>query len=912
MGNISASIELYDRISAPLQSMINSMNMVISQMYTMQNAMGADIDTSSIDSARDSIAQAGAAIHLLRDNARPIDIPVEVGHVETPNIGSIPPVEVPVRMGNLEAPPTPDIPPVEVPVEWQVPQTVEIFTNTGIDRFKNEVQSADQMVRQLVSSQTAIAQNAINTRVFSPSALSDISALGTRINAIQQKINDIQTHPLDFGDRANNQLEQLRSQLNEAVIEQNELNTAIQNMDVGAANDAYARLQQTIGNTERYIRDNITEQNNWNEAIRTGENNANGLVGMIKTAIATYATINSIKGVMDASDELTATKARVDMMNGAFNKMNNTAMQTPELVNMIYRSAQDARGLFGDMAAVVAKFGNNARDAFANQNEVVAFANLVQKEMTIAGASTTEASNAMLQLSQALGSGALRGDELNSIFEQAPNLIQTIADYMEVPIGKIKDMAKDGKLTADIVKNAIMSSADDINKQFAEMPMTWNQVWTRMQNTALMAFEPVLAKVNELANSAEFQQFSQNAIDAMAALANAVLETFDIMAQIATFINDNWGMISPIVYGAVAAIIAYNTIMGISAAITTAHAMATGIMTTAQAIYTAATAAAATGQSVFNAVLAACPITWIVMAVVALVAAIIAFCQWIAQSTDAANTWFGVLMGGLAAVGAAFYNTFLGVLNIVFAIINAMSNHFATFANFLANVFVDPIGAIIHLFEGMAQTVLSILAGIARAIDSIFGSNLASAVSEWSNSLSSKADALAAKYGNGDYTEVFKGTQLSAADLGLERIDYGDAFKAGASWGDGVANKVSGMFNFSGAGTSLGGGYDVSDAIKDLDYHNNAALDDIGNSANRGANAAEKAANEVDISNENLRYLRDLAETTVINKITMPEITINQTNNNSVSGAMDVDTLIAQLTDGVNEAMLVTAEGVHE
>ena len=200
------------------------------------------------------------------------------------------------------------------------------------------------------------------------------------------------------------------------------------------------------------------------------------------------------------------------------------------------------------MADVVARFGNNAGDAFGSSEEVVAFADLIQKQMTIAGASTQEASNAMLQLSQALGSGVLRGDELNSIFEQAPNLIQSIADYLDVPIGKIREMAADGELSADVVKAAIFASADEINAKFEEMPMTWGQIWQSMKNTAMIAFQPVLQRLNDIANSEAFQTFVNGAIEAMATLANVVLNIFELIGTVGGFIADNWSIILSLIH----------------------------------------------------------------------------------------------------------------------------------------------------------------------------------------------------------------------------------------------------------------------------------------------------------------------------------------------------------------------------
>ena len=241
------------------------------------------------------------------------------------------------------------------------------------------------------------------------------------------------------------------------------------------------------------IQDELDRSNNkiqeMQEQTEKARSSAGGLENAFRKAagiLATVATVQTLKNVLDTSDELTAITARLEMMNNGFESVGGNLKSTLDLFNLVYASAQDARGSFADMSAVVAKFGNNAKDAFSSSAEVVDFANLVQKEMVIAGASTTEASNAMLQLSQALGSGVLRGDELNSIFEQAPNLIQEIANYLEVPIGEIRQMASEGQISADIVKQAIFSASDEINDKFNNMPMTWSQIWTSMQNTALM------------------------------------------------------------------------------------------------------------------------------------------------------------------------------------------------------------------------------------------------------------------------------------------------------------------------------------------------------------------------------------------------------------------------------------------
>ena len=611
MSSIQTGIELNDQFSGVLNNIISSVNLAVSAMYDMQQSMNADIDTSSLEGARDEINQATAAIEAMNQAASQQTAPniappvVDGGNGQVINVDVNPVLPDPL-VENPEpirpeiqpnAPPDPE--PVEIPVTWNT-DGMDVFTGTGVERFQQEVQSANDMLNTLNTTQARISQTAQGMDILPDAAVQDMNTMQQRLSAIQQRIQQIENNPVNVGaDNANAELEQLRMQLNQAIQEQNSLNQAMQNMDVSAANDAYLRLSQTVGNTERYIRDNVDEQGRFNQEISAGTQQANELTNTIKRAVAAYVSIQSVGKALNISDELVQTTSRLNMMNDG-------VQTTAELVNMVYAAAQDARGSFSQMADVVARFGNNAKDAFSSSEEVVAFADLIQKQMTIAGASTQEAANAELQLSQALGSGVLRGDELNSIFEQAPNLIQNIADYLDVPIGKIREMAADGELSADVVKAAIFSAADDINSKFNEMPMTWGQMWQSMQNTALIAFQPVLQRLNDLANSEAFQTFIQGAIEAMATLANILLNVFEVAASVGAFIGDNWSIIAPIIYGVIAALGAYLAIMGIVNAITAISAAIDATKAAADALAAGQTFLWTVQQYGLNAALAAC------------------------------------------------------------------------------------------------------------------------------------------------------------------------------------------------------------------------------------------------------------------------------------------------------------------
>lgn len=910
MSSIQTGIELNDQFSGVLNNIISSVNLAVSAMYDMQQSMNADIDTSSIEGARDEINQATAAIEAMnqaasRQTAPDIAPPVMDGGNQEPIPVPVDPVLPDPLVENPEpirpeiqpnAPPDPE--PVEIPVTWNT-DGMDVFTGTGVERFQQEVQSANDMLNTLNTTQARISQTAQGMDILPDAAVQDMNTMQQRLSAIQQRIQQIENNPVNVGaDNANAELEQLRMQLNQAIQEQNSLNQAMQNMDVSAANDAYLRLSQTVGNTERYIRDNVDEQGRFNQEISAGTQQANELTNTIKRAVAAYISIQSVGKALNISDELVQTTSRLNMMNDG-------VQTTAELVNMVYAAAQDARGSFGQMADVVARFGNNAKDAFSSSEEVVAFADLIQKQMTIAGASTQEAANAELQLSQALGSGVLRGDELNSIFEQAPNLIQNIADYLDVPIGKIREMAADGELSADVVKAAIFSAADDINSKFNEMPMTWGQIWQSMQNTALIAFQPVLQRLNDLANSEAFQTFIQGAIEAMATLANILLNVFDLAVSIGTFIGDNWSIIAPIVYGIVAALTAYIAISAIVAAINGVMAMAEGVKAAAQMMATGATFAETAAQQGLNAALMACPLTWIIMLILALIVVIFAVCNAIAKMTGIANSGFGVITGGVNVVIQFFKNLGLTVANIALGIGNAI----AALASNMMTAFHNAICSVQSWFYNLLSTALSVIEGICSALNKLpFVEFDYSGISSAADDYAAKASEAAGN--KEDYQSI-----SDAFNEGFTTFDAfqdgwaSDAFNAGAAWGDGIADKVS---NFS--LSDVFGQTDIPNVGDYTSGFNDAiANSGVGDSIGNIDDNTGKIKDSLDVTEEDLKYLRDIAEQEAINRFTTAEINVDMSGmQNTVNSGDDIDGFMTKLTDSVNEAVDNMTEGVHE
>ena len=666
------------------------------------------------------------------------------------------------------------------------------------------------------------------------------------------------------------------------------------------AREELARAGAAFDSIEQNIRDANDQQQRFNHSIRDGTSAADGLRQKMKGIAATVGGMIGLKQALGTSDQLTQTNAR---LNNALIKFNDGG-SIEELEAKVMASAQRSRAYYMDTAAAVAKLGINARDAFTNMDEVIAFSELVNKSFVIGGADVQEQSAAMLQLTQAMASGVLRGEELNSVFEQASGITQSIADYLDVSIGEIWAMAAEGQLTADVVKNAMFAAADDIETMFSNMPKTWAQIWTGMKNKALSIFAPILNKLNQIANSSKFETVSNGVIGALAAIASVATVVLDLLITGASWVVDNWGWIAPIVLGVAGAyivlhgaVIAYNAVQTIGntlAKISTARSAIKSGLTLAEA---AATTTATGAQVGLNAALLACPITWIIIGIIALIAlfyaAVAAVNHFAGTSVSATGIICGAFMAALAVIG----NIFVALWNLVVDVFVMIYNLVATVANFIGNVFNDPVGAVCRLFFDLADTVLSVLQALASAIDAIFGSNLSGAVQGWRDSLGGWVNST---FGKG--TEVM--AKMSADDMKLGRFEYGAAFDMGYEFGQGVEDTVGGLFDFS-AMDSLGA--DTLDA-----FNLGNTLDGIyGRAGDTAANTAA-TADALDIAEEDLAYLRDIAEREAINRFTTAEISVDMSGmKNNISNGMDLDGVISGLTEGVNEAIDSMAEGVH-
>lgn len=559
---------------------------------------------------------------------------------------------------------------------------------------------------------------------------------------------------------------------------------------------------------ERQARAAAKAQKEYNQSMESGTGSADRLTTSVKRLVGGYIGMQSVKGLLQMSDTLISTTARLDMVNDGL-------QTTAQLNSMIFQSANRARGSYTEMSAMVSKLGLLAGDAFGSTQEIVAFAEQLNKQMAISGTSTMEGQAAMLQLTQAMASGVLRGEELNSILEQTPMIAQTIANYLGVNVGQMREMASEGAITADIVKNAMFAAAEETNAKFEEMPMTWGQVWTKFQNYATMGLRPVLLGLSWLANNIEI-------IGPLVLGAGAAFAIFQIAAK--------WTKIATVA--------------------TTAYHGAVTLLSIGYGVLTGNTAAASAATMVFNSALLASPITWVLMGLALIVGALYAGVAAYNHFTGASVSATGIIAGVMSMLGAHVYNT-----------VAFMYNGFAIFANFIGNVFNNPVAAVKVLFYDMAQTVLGYLLNIANGIEGLVNKipgvtvDLTSGVESWINNLGAKSAAVKESSGWKEYFSP------------MEYKDYGSAFSSGYDKGSNFFSNIFGggvgadLGNFSAGGASLG---DINDKLGGIGK-------DVGS-----------IKKSVDMSKEDIKLMVDMATQRYVNKINLtaqtPVITVNGAN----------------------------------
>ena len=586
---------------------------------------------------------------------------------------------------------------------------------------------------------------------------------------------------------------------------------------------------------------------------------------------AALGGIAAVRGFIGLADDLS-------LMTTRLGNVNDGMQTTGELYDMIYASAQRARGNFQDMVQTVSSLKAQTGDTFSSVKEAVNFTELLNKQFKIAGTDATGISSTMYNLTQALSTGTLKGQDLNTVFANAPQLVQRIADYMGVPIGQIKDLASEGKISGETVKNAILGAADNINEQFEAMPMTFGDAMQKLRNVGVIAIQPLAEMFANVINSPEFDAAVTAVSNGLLIVAELGTRGFEALGRAVGYVRENFNTIAPIVGIITGAIVAYNVAMGIATTVTTIHSAATSIAAAAQGIYAAGVAAAATGQSAFNAALAACPITWVVAAIVAAIAVVAALIVYFHQLADTGHTVFGdiagvamgafaVIQNALAIVANAFiaaaefivnaWNT--GVYNIQMALYNFAVGA-ATQFNAVIGAADAAATAIANAFIAGANKAIQGINWIISALNKIPGIDIGQMgeIGQVSSVISSRIDV----------GSIAAPTQKEQVSFGrFETTSFSDAFNSGfekgAAKGDALQNsigdKVGGILN------TLKGTQDGVDSM--ADGFGDMEIPDYSGSGGAGGSGGKKAnvgsvdkVKEAKLSDEDVKIYRDLAE----------------------------------------------------
>lgn len=629
--------------------------------------------------------------------------------------------------------------------------------------------------------------------------------------------------------------------LNQARAGLGEVNLAVREME-----ENYRRAAQQEQQVTRNIRQSTQAEQQLNASIRGGNDALDDMVGKAKNLAATIGASVGLKKLIELSDQMTSTTARLNFIV-------DDGGSVKALEAKIMASAQRSRAAYLDTASAIASMGANAGAAFTSNDELIAFMEQVNKQFVIGGASAQGQAAAMLQLTQAMAAGALRGEELNSILENAPGIARAIEQYMGIAEGSIKSYAEKGAVSATVVKNALLSIADETNAKFNGMAMTWGQVWTQMGNIALKVTRPLLTAINWLAN--------------------------------------NLSVIGPILLGLGAAFLVFQVAAHwtqIAAVATAAYHAVVNLLSIGFGVLTGNTAAASAAVFTFNSALLASPITWIIMLIAVVIGLLYGVVAIINKVTGSSISATGLICGAIAVAGAFIGNTVIDLLNaliqyiwaifvapflgIVEWILNVCNGGFNSFGDAVANL----IGQIIGWFLNLGKVVTTI-------IDAIFGTN-------WTAGLESLQSSVTAWGKNENAITLDK----NAPTIDY-RFEYGDAWAAGNDFGKGIDAKLGGMFNMGGLGDSSG--FD---------------LGDIAAYTGETANNTGKTADALAVTEEQLEYLRDIAERDAINRFTTAEVKIDMTGmTNRIDGSADLDGVISQLTEGFTEALVTAAEGVH-
>lgn len=898
MASIQTGIQLQDNFTNTIMGIINSVNLAVAAMDDMNQAMSTGVDTASIAAARNEINQATIAAQQLSQAFEDMNAP---------------------------APSAPAVPePEPQTIEWQS-NGLEVFNNSGIERYQQEIQSVNAMLSTLNEHQIAIDDTASNLDILPDNAIQDITGIHDHIQGIISRIQEIENNPINMGtDRTNNELERLRSQLNQALSEQENLNQAMKDMDVSAANAAYMKLSQTVSSTERYIRDNISEQENFNRAVEechpqanrvTGEFAgwqkaiivANNAIGLIKNTLGNLGVMD-MSGAFDRIDTMNRFQKTISVMTGDSNladaalaQLNDTVLGTAYGLDVASKATQG--------------FLTRGMSLGAATNQVRIWADAV----SFYGEGTNEQLQSVVDaIGKMYSKGKVEADQLDRLFDAGIGAAEIYAKAVGQSVSEVKDELSEGEISA---AQFIQTVSDALDKGVSagaakDAGATWATTFANMQAAITRGWTNVITDLdNELAarglpSTMEMvTAFGQNVesvlnsvgnsmgfvVDCVMNVYNVMSSVFDVISTVGGFVVDNWSVIEPIIWGVVTAIVAFK----LAHACMSVIAFLVNTVAAAYKIEASEVTAAKIAQWGLNAAMKA----FSSIAIVALIGAIVAGLVYV-------NNEFGSLEITLLVFKQIFmtmWENFLYKLTLV-------ELGVAKFVAKLNVAFYSAGQAVDVIMSSMAADVLTIIQDMINgAIDLI--NSLINTV----NKIPGVSIETVQHVTFGTEAQIEAEAQRQAAQNNID--SYAQQQQANVDavqrWSDDYYNKIIKNQADREAEIDKAMAKQVErKAKKQEDTHNNADKynDILGSTAvNTGDTAKNtaKVADAVTATSEDLKYLRELAETDYINRFTTAQITVTQTNNNTINNEMDLDGVTEHLRSTMEEQMFAAAEGVH-
>ena len=690
---------------------------------------------------------------------------------------------------------------------------------------------------------------------------------------------------------------------NDKSIDPKGLDTMKEN--VARANAELRLLKAELGNAGGKTEQNTAKQRQWNSAIKGGNSAMGGLMNKLKAALGLYALIKGANKLVALSDEAMTIDARLNLIT-------DNSGQKASLKNAVYQAAQEARAPLNAFTNDVAKLGILAGKRFSGNGEIIQFMGNAAKAFRVAGTSASETAGAMIQLNQALASGVLQGDEFRSIRENAPLITQAIAKEMGVSQDHLKKLARRGEITADVVRRAVLGMTDDINGKFSQLPMTWRDVWTKAGNFAVKTLEPLLKAINGIANSEKFQRMASEIANTFQIVAGVMAGVFQIALDIAGRVYDKWNAIKPVLIIITSLMLAYGIAHGIAAVAVWAYNVAMGLKAAAETAAAGTSFLATVAQHGLNKAIYAFPGTWIVAAVVAVIAVLIGLivaAVYVIKAMTKTATVIGTVVGAFAWMGAMIWNIWAEIVNgtvqMVNGIIRGINSLITSAAKGLtnfANIFIDAFNWIMREATGFINGLLGMLSQ-ANPILSKVGINIPSSVGGAIQL--SKANFSGPQVGliNGGNDVMKRKDPKGAYDKWSKK---GDKWQKGAEdWLKGGMGSIKDKMNDLFDPNDLGGGKGSDPA------NGGKGGGDVGKNTGRTADNTGKMADKLEDTEEEMKYLRELAEQEHINQFTTAEIKVEMNNSNNISKETDIDEMIRQLTEKLTEKMNRVAEGVH-